>query len=140
MDIQSTDGDSFPRHMLTSKLMQKIDPTVAKSFSEQQLSALEGVLSCNSNRLHAIDFRNTIHIWNRSYYYVVLAGADHRSMTRQQKHALRNIEILFLLTLSSTITLTGLVLAYLIKSSLGIDLMPNQSLGLWDWFKFKINE
>ena len=125
------------RSMFIENLTKKMDPDIAKSFSDQQLSALEDILTCNSNRLHSIDFRNTLRIWNRSYYYVILAGADHRSLTRNQKHTLRRMEIMFLVILSASITLCGLLLAYLIKSALGIDLLPNQSVGLWEWFKRK---
>ncbi|HBB24465.1 MAG TPA: 3-phosphoshikimate 1-carboxyvinyltransferase, partial [Pseudomonas sp.] len=31
--------------------------------------------------------------------------------------------------------LVGLVILYLLKSALGINLFPDFSLGLWDWFK-----
>lgn len=31
--------------------------------------------------------------------------------------------------------LTGLLLLYLLKSALGIDLVPGFSLGIWGWFK-----
>jgi len=123
--------------MFIENLTKKMDKDIANSFSDQQLRALEDILTCNSNRLHSIDFRHTLRIWNRSYYYVVLAGADHRSLTRKQKHALRRMEIMFLVILSTSITLCGLLLAYLIKSALGIDLLPNQSIGLWEWFKRK---
>ena len=31
--------------------------------------------------------------------------------------------------------LLGLVMLYILKSALGINLLPNHSLGLWDWLK-----
>ena len=31
--------------------------------------------------------------------------------------------------------LTGLLTLYLIKTALGIDLLPDTSLGIWGWFK-----
>ena len=35
-------------------------------------------------------------------------------------------------------TLFGLIVLYLIKSALGINLIEGWSLGLWDWFKANI--
>ena len=32
-------------------------------------------------------------------------------------------------------TLLGLLILYLVKSALGIDLVPGFSLGTWGWFK-----
>ena len=84
---------------------------------------------------HPIDLRGTIPWFKYRYYYVLLAGKNHRSMTRSQLRASRFINALLLAGFMTFSALVGILLIYLLKSALGIDLLPDYSLGVWDWFK-----
>jgi len=66
---------------------------------------------------------------------VFVGGRNKRNLSRGQRSvslaAKAGAITLFLLFC----VMVGLVALYLIKSALGINLLPNYSLGLWDWFK-----
>lgn len=110
---------------------------VAASFSEEQLTHLLTAVGSRSWGKHKIDFRGTFKLpfYRWRFYYVFLAGKNYRELSRKEK----NLSI-FITTVISTLFLIfsatlGLLVLYLIKSALGIDLFPNFSLGIWDWFK-----
>ena len=59
-------------------------------------------------------------------------------MTRAEKARGLFIQSVLLTVFLSFSALLGLVVLYLIKSAMGIDLFPNFSLGIWSWFKENI--
>lgn len=124
------DQDPFVRG-----LKQRLPEQLRESFSEEQLDALRGVFGARSWVKHRIDYRGTIRLWRDRYYFAIVAGRNKRSLTRPQQNlsliAKAALATLFLLFCA----LVGLVILYLLKSALGIDLLPSFSLGLWDWFK-----
>ncbi len=82
-----------------------------------------------------MDLRGTFNIWRTQYYFVMVAGRNKRSLSRaQQKLSLAAKAGAITVFLFFSVLL-GLVLLYVLKSALGIDLLPGHSLGLWDWFK-----
>ncbi|WP_375752405.1 hypothetical protein [Vibrio sp. HN007] len=115
-----------------------LDEQVADSLTAEQKKHIdEAVLSLAVSRTHKVDIRNTISIFNKRYYYVLLFGKDYR---HQYKNSIISIIFFILLTIISLGSLTvGLfIITYLIKSAAGVDIFDNYSLGLWDWFKEKI--
>jgi hypothetical protein len=110
------DQDPFVRG-----LKQRLPEHLRDSFNEEQLAALRGVFGARS--------------WVRHYYFAIVAGRNKRNLTRPQQNlsliAKAALATLFLLFSA----LVGLVILYLLKSALGINLFPDFSLGLWDWFK-----
>ncbi|WP_259650719.1 MULTISPECIES: hypothetical protein [unclassified Shewanella] len=69
------------------------------------------------------------------FFYVFLLGRNNRAYTRREKQLSL---VLFLLCIFAFIVMSiafGLLLLYLLKSMLGIDLLEGTSLGIWDWFK-----
>lgn len=118
-------------------LLSRMPKDVAASFSEEQLTHLLTAVGSRSWGKHKIDFRGTFKLpfYRWRFYYVFLAGKNYRELSRKEK----NLSI-FITTVISTLFLIfsatlGLLVLYLIKSALGIDLFPNFSLGIWDWFK-----
>ena len=116
-------------------LKQRLPQDLRESFSDEQLEALRGVFGARSWVKHRIDLRGTIRLWSDRYYFAIVAGRNKRNLTRPQqnlsliaKAALATVFLLFS-------GLVGLVILYLLKSALGINLFPGFSLGLWDWFK-----
>ena len=110
---------------------------IADSFTDEQLTYLLTAIGSRGWGKHKIDCRGTFRFpfYQWRFYYVLLAGKNHRELSRQEK----NMSII-VTTIISTLFLIfsislGLLILYLIKSALGIDLLPHFSLGIWGWFK-----
>tara|TARA_R110002050_G_scaffold242976_1_gene379310 strand:+ start:932 stop:1348 length:417 start_codon:yes stop_codon:yes gene_type:complete len=119
------------------KLLSRMPAEVANSFTEEQLTHLLTAVGSRSWGKHKIDVRGTFKFpfYQWRFYYVLLAGRNHRELSRQEK----KMSIIITAIVSSLFlifcTTLGLLILYLIKSALGIDLFPNFSLGIWGWFK-----
>lgn len=117
-----------------SKLLAKLPADVRETFSLPQLEALKMVLDV-PQRKHSVDLRWQLGIWRWTFYFVFLFGRDRRELTRRQKVMKRLALTLILATFVMVSTLFGLLVLYLVKSALGINLFEHFSLGIWDWFK-----
>ncbi len=116
-------------------LKQRLPEELRESFSDEQLQGLRSALATRSWARHKVDLRGTFNIWRTQYYFVVVAGRNKRSLSRaQQKLSLAAKAGAITVFLFFSVLL-GLVLLYVLKSALGIDLLPGHSLGLWDWLK-----
>ncbi|MDP5131490.1 MAG: 3-phosphoshikimate 1-carboxyvinyltransferase [Paraglaciecola sp.] len=116
-------------------LLANVPERVKDTFTEEQLSYLRNAIVNRQWRNHPVDVRGTIPWFKYRYYYVVIAGKNKRELSRAEQKASRLINATFLaafLTISVTL---GLLILYLIKSALGINLFEGYSLGIWDWFK-----
>lgn len=116
-------------------LLANVPERVKDTFTEEQLSYLRNAIVNRQWRNHPVDVRGTIPWFKYRYYYVVIAGKNKRELSRAEQKASRLINATFLaafLTISVTL---GLLILYLIKSALGINLFEGFSLGIWDWFK-----
>jgi hypothetical protein len=116
-------------------LKQRLPEELRESFTAQQLEGLRSALATRSWARHKIDLRGTFSLWSNQYYFVLVGGRNKRSLSRAQRNlslAAKAGAITLFLFFS---VLVGLVVLYLLKSALGINLLPNYSLGLWDWFK-----
>ena len=116
-------------------LLERMPESVRTSFSEVQLSHLRNAVSSRQWGHHKIDFRGTFPFLRYRYYYVFIAGKNQRTLSREEITTSRWLNSLLLAIFLSFSTLLGLLLLYLAKSALGIDLIPGHSLGIWDWFK-----
>jgi len=110
---------------------------VANSFTDEQLTHLLTAVGTRSWGKHKVDVRGTFKLpfYQWRYYYVLLAGKNYRELSRQEKRM-----SMLITTIVSSIFLMfsaglGLLVLYLVKSALGIDLFPGFSLGIWGWFK-----
>jgi hypothetical protein len=116
-------------------LLAKVPDRVKVTFTEEQLSHLRNAIVNRQWRNHSIDLRGTIPWFKYRYYYVCIAGKNKRELSRAEQQASRIINAVFLVGfLSISITL-GLLVLYLLKSSLGINIFDDFSLGLSGWFK-----
>ena len=119
------------------KLLSRMPEEVASSFTDEQLTYLLTAVGSRGWGKHKIDFRGTFKLpfYQWRYYYVILAGRNHRELSRQEKRT----SLLITAVLSSVFIFfsagLGLLVLYLIKSALGIDLFSGFSLGIWSWFK-----
>ncbi len=104
-------------------------------FTEEQLIALKSVMGARQWGAHSVDLRWTFKFWRWRYYFVFLSGVNRRPPSR----AVHELELLgktiLLFTFLSFSIISGLLAVYLVKSALGIDLIPGFSLGIWGWFQ-----
>ncbi len=116
-------------------LLQRLPESERNSFSPTQLLALKGALG--SRRLwnrHAIDLRGGFSVWRWRYYFVILAGRERRRLTRRDILMMRSVTAFLFSVFFVFSLLFGLLVLYLIKSALGINLIEGYSFGIWQWF------
>ena len=116
-------------------LLERMPRSVQTSFSEEQLSHLRNAVSSRQWGHHSIDLRGTMTWFKYRYYYVILAGKNHRNMSRAELRASRFVNALLLAVFFTFSAMVGILLLYLLKSALGVDLFTDYSFGVWDWFK-----
>lgn len=116
------------------ELMQRLPADSRASFSDEQLLALKAALSGRSWGNHAIDLRWTLKFWRWHYYFVFLLGNNRRQLSRREKEIARMALLTTVAVILLFSALFGLLLLYLIKSALGINLF-DFSLGIWGWFQ-----
>lgn len=116
-------------------LLANVPDKVKASFTEEQLAYLRNATVSRQWRHHAVDMRGTIPWFKYRYYYVFIAGKNKRELSRAEQKASRLINATLLASFLTISIILGLLILYLIKSALGINLLDNFSLGIWDWFK-----
>lgn len=133
----TTSNRSVKNDPVIKNLLSRMPKKVAESFDDEQLTNLMTAIGSRSWGNHAVDKRGTFKIpfYRWRFYYVMLIGRNHRELTRQEKRlSLVTSAILSSIFLMFCSAL-GLLVLYLIKSALGIDLLPGFSFGIWTWFK-----
>lgn len=128
---------SNQRHTHVKQLLSKMDPDIAASFSYKQRKALQKAISTRGWDNHNVDFRPTLAFpflpW--SFYIVFLAGVNKRSLKPTERYTAAVAFVIILLTFVFVLFSIVFVILYILKSWLGIDIFPNESLGGWDLFK-----
>lgn len=123
----------------THHVMSAIDPEVTKTLNLVQLRAIRTAVSANAPfRQHAIDIRGVLPLYFLKLYFVILMGKDRRLDTRakEQKrmvHMQGLSTFVFAYFMLAAAVPILLIVVYIIKSILGIDLFPDQHL--FDFFK-----
>ncbi|MFZ2269792.1 MAG: hypothetical protein WAV95_19635 [Azonexus sp.] len=130
MNEQTIRDDKFIR-----ELLGKLPGPSRSSFSDEQLIALKAGLGGRAWGHHAVDLRWTLRFWRWHYYFVVLAGRNRRELSRREAAIARMALAITISVFLIVSTVLGLLILYLLKSALGIDLFPGFSLGIWGWFK-----
>jgi hypothetical protein len=122
---------------LIAKLLGRLPAQLVQSYTDEQLEGIKGALGPNTWGCHFIDNRGTFKFpfikWR--FYYVFLLGRNKRAYTRREKNASLAIMVMLVFTVIFASMLLGLLVLYIIKSALGIDLFSDTSLGIWDQFK-----
>ncbi|TMP23333.1 hypothetical protein CWB99_23420 [Pseudoalteromonas rubra] len=132
-----TVNKSDQRHAHVKQLLGKMDPEVAASFTYKQRKALQKAINTRDWNNHKIDFRPTLALpflpW--SFYFVFLGGVNKRRLSHTERVTAAIMFLITLLVVAMILLGIILVVLYLLKSWLGIDIFANESLGLWDQFK-----
>ncbi len=118
-------------------VLSRMPKDVIDTFSEEQLSHLHSALGTGSWKKHSIDVRTTFPVpfVKSRLYLVLLLGRNRRELSRQEKRVSAFAFAVFIAGFVLASSLFGLLVLYLIKSALGINLFKGFSLGIWDWFK-----
>lgn len=120
-------------------LLERMPKNIQTTFTDEQLAHLKIAIGARQWGNHAVDCRGVVKLFKYRYYYVFLAGRNRRELSVKEQKIARFTQGVFLsLAATFTILLTLLVL-YLIKSALGIDIFEGYSFGVWGWFKGLFN-
>ncbi|MBV1909102.1 MAG: 3-phosphoshikimate 1-carboxyvinyltransferase [Kangiellaceae bacterium] len=139
---ERTDVEEVKHHTLQNtpalrRLMDKMDDEVVATFTEKQLNALGDVIEVQRWRKHGIDIRTTLVFpflpW--SFYTVFLAGRNRRYLSSSEQMVAAGMLMLMLILMGISVFGFIVTILYLLKSAMGIDLFPDESLGIWDEFK-----
>lgn len=117
------------------RFFSRIPEEVALTFSEDQLRAIKRAFVHTEGRGHSVDLRLSFWFLTR-FYMVLLFGPERRDRARRRRdrnvHPIGTVANLMMMAIFlSVIGMSLLGLLYLLKSLLGIDLIPNMSLGIW---------
>lgn len=128
--------DRIKRHdPFIAGLKERLPEELRESFTEEQLEALKLAFGTRSWGKHSVDLRGTVKFWHRRYYFVFLAGRNYRQLSRLEQELSLLGKATMLAVILLACGLVGLLLLYLLKSALGIDIFPDYSFGVWTWFK-----
>lgn len=118
-------------------LLARLPEDMVVQMSEQHLRYLRTALGSGKWRKHPIDVRGTLPIpfLPSRIYFVFLMGRNRREISRRERHISWATSLLLMLFFMVFCTLVGVLSLYLLKSALGIDLIPTSSTGIWDWFR-----
>ena len=120
-------------------LLERMPKNIQTTFTDEQLAYLKIAIGARQWCNHTVDCRGVVKFFKYRYYYVFLAGRNRRELsTKEQKIARLSQAVFLSLAVTFTILFTLLVL-YLIKSALGIDIFEGYSFGVWSWFKGLFN-
>ena len=131
----TTNSQPIQADPVITKLLDKVPADMRGSFTDEQLLALKIALGGRTWGAHAVDARWTLKWWRWQYYFVFLAGRNRRVLTDREIRIQRLSMALFLTVFLLFSAAVGILVLYLVKSALGIDLIPGYSFGVWDWFK-----
>ncbi|WP_296053344.1 hypothetical protein [uncultured Alteromonas sp.] len=96
---------------------------------DEALRKNKAKLPVNVNGRVSVPFTTT------RFFWVFLAGRDKRELSRGEINVKRTTLIALIFGAIMVSSLMGLLVLYLIKSALGINLFEHFSLGIWGWFK-----
>ena len=134
----ATKIDDIHQDPVITRLLEKMPKKVASSFNEEQLSHLRNAIGAREWGKHKLDVRGTVKFFKWRYYYVILAGRNRRSLSEKEVRVARVLTASIIAIFITFAVLLGLIIIYLVKSALGINLIDGWSLGLWTWFKANI--
>ena len=123
--------------VIIDNFFARIPDDVAASFDEKQIACIKAAFDLKTRGNHQIDVRGTFRIpfVRTRYYYVILLGRNRRRLTRYEHEISRFLKTTIVLILLLLSTAMGLLVLYLVKSAMGIDIFKEFSLGIWDYFK-----
>jgi hypothetical protein len=125
-----------PRELADSTVVEqfrkRLPRRIAQSFSDTQLRAIAGVFAAQPWKRHGADVRLTLPFLKRRFYFVLVAGSEHRS--DQRRHADRAAHplvtlgnVVFAVAALSILQLGVLGVLYAASLVAGVDLFQDVS-------------
>lgn len=122
------------RDQFVKKLFGELPSGLSDSFSDEQLEGLKSALDREEWEHHTVDIRRAFGFFRWRYYFVLLIGSNQRQSERDSEKTPNSLELAFIVFFLLFSILTGLVVIYIAKAALGIDLIPSSEIGIWEWF------
>ncbi|MDY6904290.1 MAG: 3-phosphoshikimate 1-carboxyvinyltransferase [Thermodesulfobacteriota bacterium] len=119
---------------IVQRILQQIPEESRESFTPDQLTAMKVAFGARRWFKHPLDLRGSVRFWRWHFYYVILAGRERRTLTPEERILARMANVIVGLAIVLMILFSGFMTLYLVKSALGINILPDFSLGLWEWF------
>ncbi|TMP71817.1 3-phosphoshikimate 1-carboxyvinyltransferase [Pseudoalteromonas sp. S1608] len=116
-------------------LLNRMPKSIQTTFTDDQLAHLKIAIGARQWGNHGVDCRGVIKLFKYRYYYVVLAGRNKRELSAKEQRIAKLGQALVLSIVLTLTVLLMLLITYLIKSALGIDIFEGYSFGVWGWFK-----
>lgn len=116
-------------------LLERMPKNIQTTFTDEQLAHLKIAIGARQWGNHAVDCRGVVKLFKYRYYYVFLAGRNRRELSLKEQKFARLAQAVIISSAVSFVTLLILLVLYLIKSALGIDMFEGYSFGIWRWFK-----
>lgn len=116
-------------------LLERMPKTIQTTFTDEQLAHLKIAIGARQWGNHAVDCRGVAKLFKYRYYYVFLAGRNRRELSAKEKKITKITQAFILSSAVTFIILFTLLVLYLLKSALGIDIFEGYSFGVWSWFK-----
>ena len=120
---------------LCTYVLNKIDFNILESLSDEQLATIEDAINtCQLREKHAFDLRGKINLFFMKYYFVFLIGRDRRAFVEDiEAERIRKVSLIgnlvYFIFIILAIFFSAAVGLYLIKTFLGIDLIPGVHMG-----------
>ncbi len=138
--LNRASGDPF-----LEDFFRRIPRDVAANFTDDQLLAIRMAFGGRERGAHAVDIRLSLPLPFKRMYMVLLLGSERRTPTRRRQDRARQPLATAGNFIAGTIVIGVLVVAllgtlYLMKSALGIDLLPDATLGLWSEWRLQWRE
>ncbi|MBH0076887.1 3-phosphoshikimate 1-carboxyvinyltransferase [Pseudoalteromonas sp. SWYJ118] len=116
-------------------LLNRMPSDVQDSFTEDQLAHLKVAIGARQWGKHAVDCRGVFKFFKYRYYFVILAGRNRRELSKKEQKIAAISQAITVSIFSLFVITIFLLIIYLVKSALGIDIFSNYSFGVWAWFK-----
>ena len=133
LSLPTAASEAPERPFQYQRLLRRLPASVLATLTPQQLDAISDALIPDPPS-HAVDYRVSVPFMGRRYYITLLAGRERRSLTRlareAQLHA-KHIATFYAVVLLALgcLTVSGtILLGYVVKSSLDIDMLDGPSM------------
>ncbi|MEH6729398.1 MAG: 3-phosphoshikimate 1-carboxyvinyltransferase [Pseudoalteromonas distincta] len=116
-------------------LLSRMPENVQRTFSDDQLIHLKVAIGARQWGKHTVDCRGVIKFFKYRYYFVLLAGRNRRELSKKEQKIAAISQAITISMFSFLVITILLLIIYLVKSALGVDMFSNYSFGVWAWFK-----
>ncbi|MDY6825048.1 MAG: 3-phosphoshikimate 1-carboxyvinyltransferase [Thermodesulfobacteriota bacterium] len=134
-DTSTDNSTDIYQDPIVKRILKQIPAENRQTFTPDQLTALNLAFGARRWFKHPLDLRGSVKFWRWHFYYVILAGRELRILTPEERMLARMANVIVALMVVLLLLFSGFFTLYLVKSALGINILPDFSLRVWDWFK-----